>query len=303
MRGSPFFEGIAQIDIEMGGEPGRLPIFYYDGAAMTAVFPARYGALRRLMPDPRFVPVRLGPGLGAVAISALEYRDTDIGPYNELMVAVLLNAPGRLNFPGRALADSIFRPEQSHAFILHLPVTSAVALAAGVDYYNFPKFLANIEFTEDNGIRSCSLAEGEEHILTVSGTSIATRYSARSSLFAHLFMDGQPQQAQVKMHEAEKGICRRPGAAQLSWGERHPVALELERLLVIPRSIHYELTPRMECILFGPEHLTIGLIARSLRAVEPSARQSSGEQANRRTASAGAPPGRQRAVAARSSER
>ncbi|MGZ4199387.1 MAG: acetoacetate decarboxylase family protein, partial [Thermoleophilia bacterium] len=243
MRGSSFFEGVRQIDMEMGGEPARLPIFYYDCSVMTAVFPARYGELQRLMPDPRFVPARLGPGLGSLIVSALEYRDCDIHPYNELMIAVLLTAPGRTNFPGRALIDSLLQTKQNHAFILHLPVTTPIALAGGVDFYNFPKFLAAIDFAENDGTRSCRLAEGQEHILTLTG---ATPHAVRTTLFSHLYMDGQPQLAELKMNETQKGICHRPGAAQLALGQRHPVALELDRLLVSRRSVHYERTPRME---------------------------------------------------------
>jgi Acetoacetate decarboxylase (ADC) len=271
VRGSSFFEDVRQIDIDMGGESGRLPIFYYDCAVMTAVFAARYGALQRLMPDPRFVPARLAPGLGSVIISALEYRDTDIGPYNELMIGVLLSAPGRVNFPGRALVDSFLAPTQNHAFIVHLPVTTQVALAAGVDFYNFPKFLADIDFAEKNGIRSCRLADGDTHILTLTAERIGTPRSSRTSLFCHLYMDGQPQCAEVKVNAIETGICHRPGAARLSLGDRHPAALELDRLLVSHNSVHYELTPRMEAILFGPDRLTIPLIDRSLRAVEAAA--------------------------------
>ena len=103
MRGSPFFEGVRQVDAQIAGQPAKLPAFYYDGAEMTALFPARHGELRRLLPDPRLVPARLAPGLGVVAVSCLEYRDSDVGPYNELAVAIPLNEPFfRPNLPDRA---------------------------------------------------------------------------------------------------------------------------------------------------------------------------------------------------------
>jgi hypothetical protein len=206
---------------------------------------------------------------------ALEYRDTDIRPYNELGVAVVLNGPpGRRNFPGRALVDAVLRPEQSHSFVLHLPVTTPVALAAGVDFYNFPKFLAAIDFTEEQGRRSCRLAEGQEHILTLSADLIATPDSARADQFCHLFMDGQPQQAHFRLNEIEKGTSRRPGAARLSLGSRHPIAQELAGLLVSCSSLQYELVPQMEGVLFGPEHLTLPLIQRGLEAMEAARRPS-----------------------------
>lgn len=53
MHGSPFFDGIVQTDIDTAKGRGRLPVFYYDSGMMLALFPARYRALRDLLPDPR----------------------------------------------------------------------------------------------------------------------------------------------------------------------------------------------------------------------------------------------------------
>ena len=93
MRGSAFFDDIRQIGLEIGGQPGKVPVFCYDGRCMTALFAARRSARRALMPGSCYVPARLAPGLGAVSITCLEYRDCDIGPYNELAVGVPLNEP------------------------------------------------------------------------------------------------------------------------------------------------------------------------------------------------------------------
>jgi len=54
MRRSPFFDGVTQSEVTIAGQPAKVPIFYYDGTATQAVFAARLGALRQLMPDPRF---------------------------------------------------------------------------------------------------------------------------------------------------------------------------------------------------------------------------------------------------------
>src|ERR1039457_6403882 len=64
MRRSPFFDGVTQSEVTIAGQPAKVPIFYYDGTATQAVFAARLGALRRLMPDPRFSPARLARVLG-----------------------------------------------------------------------------------------------------------------------------------------------------------------------------------------------------------------------------------------------
>ena len=262
MRGSPFFEGISQADGMIGGEPAKLPVFYYDGSASAAFFPAKLGALRRLVPDPRIVPARLAPGVGMVGIACLEYRDTDIGAYNELAISVALNVPGFLpNLPGRAALVGM-RRRQLHSWVQHLPVTTEIARAGGVDFYNFPKFIAGIDFDETDARRTCRLSEGKEHILTLSGERITTPRSERLQLFSHLWMDGQPQSVEFKVNAIELGISVRRSAATLEISDRHPVARELLSLLLSRRPAQYVYVPRFEAILYGPEHLTPGLIAR-----------------------------------------
>jgi hypothetical protein len=267
-RHSAFFEGVAQVEATIAGEPARLPIFYYDGTAQTAVFAARLGALRALMPDPRIVPARLFPGIGAVAVSCFEYRDTDIGPYNELAISVVLNDPPfSLNAPGRAVANGL-RRRQLHAWVHHLPVTTEIARAGGVELYNYPKFVAAIDFDQGGARRTCRLAEGDEHILTLSGEQIRTPRAEQVQLFSHLWMDRQPQGSEFKINALESGRSPRPGAARLELGSRHPIARELDSLLLSRRSIHYELMASFEGILYGPEHLTLPLIRRALALTE-----------------------------------
>jgi hypothetical protein len=262
MRGSPFFEGVSQTEVSVAGQTVRMPVFYYDAAATIASFPARLGALRRLMPDPRISPARLAPGLGVVSVFCFECRDTDIGPYNEVGISVALNEPWfRSNLPGRALVGDM-RRRQLHGWVHHLPVTTEIARAGGVELYNYPKFIARIEFDETPKQRVCRLHEGQEHILTLSGKRIATPRSEQIQLFGHLWMDGQAQSSELKLNEIAMGISRRPGAASLELGARHPIARELAGLLVSRRPIEYWYVPRYEGILYGPEHLTPRLIQR-----------------------------------------
>lgn len=261
MRGSPFFDGVAQSEVTVAGQPAKVPIFYYDGTAIQAVFAARLSALRRLMPDPRFAPARLAPGLGALAITCFEYRDTDIGAYNELAISVVLNEPWFLpNLPGIALISSM-RRRQLHVWVHHLPVTTEIARAGGVDFYNYPKFIAGIDFEQSEGHRVCRLSEGAEHILTLSGKLLPAPRSEQFQLFSHLWMDRQPQGSEFKINANQMGVSLSPAAATLELGERHPIALELAGLLVSRRPIQYQYMTSLEGILYGPEHLSLALLA------------------------------------------
>lgn len=270
-RQSAFFEGVPQLDATLAGEAAKLPIFYYDGTAQTAVFPARLGAVRGLLPDPRFVPARLAPGLGAIAVSCFEYRDTDIGAYNELAIAVVLKDP-RLpfNLPGRALAAGL-RDKQLHAWVQHLPVTTEIARAGGVEFYNYPKFVGSIEFEERGSRRICRLGEGDERILSLDGPLIPTPGGGQTQLFSHLWMDRQPQSSEFKLNALASGRTLRFGAARVELGGRHPIARELAGLLVSRRAIYYELMASFEGILYGPDHLSLPLIRHAATLIEPGA--------------------------------
>jgi Acetoacetate decarboxylase (ADC) len=260
VRGSPFFEGVSQMDAVLDGEVVKLPIFYYEGSAISAIFPARLNALRELMPDRRFCPARLAPGVGTVAVTCFEYRDTDIGAYNELAISVPLNEPSSAaNVPGRALLRSL-RRRQLHAWVQHLPVTTEIARLGGVELYNYPKFIAGIHFEQTDRSRDCRLSEGREHILTLSGSLIATPRAERFQLFSHLWMDQQPQGSEFKINAIGMGVSLNRGAAKLELGTRHPIARELRSLLYSQRPIQYQYLPRFEGILYGPEHLTLPLI-------------------------------------------
>jgi hypothetical protein len=119
------------------------------------------------------------------------------------------------------------------------------------------------------------LAEGKEQILSFSGERLPTEplREAEAQYSFHLWMDRQPQQAEFKVNQLEAGTSLRPGAATLELTGRHPIALELERLLVSRRSRRYGYVPRLEAILYGPEHLTLPLLTRTLAAVDEAARQ------------------------------
>ena len=68
-----------------------------------------------------------------MALYCIEYRKTDIGPYNEVGLTVLALAPG----------DPI--PAN---YVVDLPVTTAVANRAGREIWGYNKFVAAIDVKE-----------------------------------------------------------------------------------------------------------------------------------------------------------
>jgi hypothetical protein len=271
MRASPFFEDIKQIDLNLDGHDVKLPIHYYDGSAMTGIFPAKLSVLRRFLPDRRFSPARLAPGVGTVSVTCFEYVDTDIGSYNELAIGIPLNVPHhRANLPGRALLEARITG-QMHAFVHHLPVTTEIALVAGKRLWNYPKFVAGIDFTDTSDKRICRLSEGEEHILTMSCDRISTRGGQDVQVFSHLWHQRQPQSSEFKLRAARAGEAPKPGVAQLELGHQHPISRELREALISTKSIAAQWWEGLEGILYGPEHLMLPLVDEMLHEAKGEA--------------------------------
>jgi hypothetical protein len=256
MHASGFFEGIKQTELNIGEHEFSVPLFYRDGEQMTGVFAARLSELRKMLPDPRFKPARIAPGVGAVTITCFEYRDTDIGPYNELAIGIPLNEPHYLpNVPGRAIISAL-RRGQFDTWVHHLPVTTEIARLGGVEFYNYPKFIASIDYEQTDRTRTCRLAEGAEHILTLTAPRTTGSRDEIVQIFSHLYQNREPQTSEFKILAHKLGRSALPGTARLELGSRHPISTELRRALISTQSIAAAYAPRIEGILYGPHHLT-----------------------------------------------
>lgn len=242
--------------MEIGGFEFQVPAFYPDGEQMTGVFPARMSKLRKMLPDRRMSPARLFPGVGVITITCFEYRQSDLDPYNELAVGIMLNEPfHRPNQPGRAMMSAL-RRSQFDSWVHHLPVTTEWARVGGVDAYNFPKFNARIDFEESGNTRTCRLAEGAEHILTMSSKKLKGGKTQPLQIFCHSYQNRERQTAEFKIlaHDLARSIT--PGTAKLELGKDHPIARELSDALITTSSIAAAYSPKIEGILYGPHHLT-----------------------------------------------
>jgi hypothetical protein len=267
MSSSSLFTGLQQLDIDIAGALGKTPTFYRDGRSIAATFPARLSVLRNLMPCDDYTPARLAPGVGVINVDCFEHRVSDIGPYNEVAISVLLRPlpTGRRRPTWVPLAA---RASHQDAYIWKLPVTTEIARAGGFDHYGFPTFLAHIDFDSTGDHISCRVVDHGTGILTLTGPPLAPTHERRVDTWCRLWMDGEPQAARFRRHQIELARCSRFGAATLELDRRHPMGHDLGHILLSRRSISYESCPRFEAVLFGPDHLTLPAIARTLHPAE-----------------------------------
>jgi len=234
----------------------KLPIFYRDARAFMAVFPANVFELKKLLPDPRFSPAQMFPGVGAIALACFEYHDTDVGPYNEFAFTIVLNNPHILPVPGYNLLRQLIQ-FNFYPYIFHLPVTTEAALRWGIDFSGFPKFLASIDFTDTEEATSCELKENDEIICRLKLRRIATPMSRLVKLLISLYQFRQPQRTEFKVNALKLGMSINPKDVELQLGMKHPIARELSKALLVTKPVMYFSMPSTQFILYGPENISL----------------------------------------------
>ncbi|MCL4233388.1 MAG: acetoacetate decarboxylase family protein [Deltaproteobacteria bacterium] len=255
-----FFNGIAQEPISFHGYTARAPLFFRDMRMVAAVFTADLGRVRALMPDARYDPLAILPGRALLAIHAMQYRDTDVGPYDEVSVSVGVTM-GRAARIGAFAAVAALRANNYHAHIVRLPVTTDAALHGGIDVFGYPKVMARIDFATAAGRRRCVWREpaSGETILTLDVPALPTRRVAQDrrdalavmDLHSYPVKDGRTLHAHMRVNRIEFAERLLPGSVTVEPGSGDAAAWLRE--LGIGRCVHVLDAPRCEAILFRPE--------------------------------------------------
>jgi hypothetical protein len=284
-----FFEGIDQVELEVDGGSARFPVFYRDARMFTVVVPAGWLALKRLLPDERFSPAQVLPGVGAVALSAFEYFDTDIAPYNEFSIGILLNSPYFAAVPGynmlRQYAAGFF-----NVYVHHLPVTTEIALRAGRDFYNYPKFIGGIDFSDTESGITCDLSRDGERILSITGEKVPTCTMDEMKFFCNLYQYRQPQCAEFKLNVVAGAVQWLPSNVSWEFNLMSEIGRETAGAVLGNRALMYMYMPKIQCILYGPEYIPIPLLRHTvlsagfLPAGMPPAGKPAGKKAARKPA-------------------
>lgn len=265
-----FFRDIETVGARFNGEDGgagEIPLFWRKSRAFGALMPASWRKLKRVLPDARFAPAQIFPGVGAVVLAAYEYSDSSIGPYNEFSVGIVLNSPYHVGVPGYNLLRQ-YLDGFLCAYIYHLPVTTEIALRAGKDYFGFPKIVADIEFSETPRDIRCDLSENGTHVMTISGRKLAAKNMGEMTLMGHLYQYRMPQYAEIKADVVAGAIAPGPGNFSCEINESHYIGRDTADILLSRRPLGYLYIPELQAVLYGPERWQPPLIKHALATAD-----------------------------------
>ena len=237
-----------------------LPIRYFDVQCLVATFLAAPDRASELLVGAGLQPVLQEDGRAVVDLYCIEYRKTDIGPYNEVGLTIRAKAPG----------DPI-----AANYVVNLPVTTAVANRAGREIWGYNKFVAAIDVNSEGktfstvlrdsdheiigaleGKRSVSVPAPATDILTFSlhqGRLIKTRHQSADAVPCQ-----QRRQLRVQSWDVEASDDGQPAGARARWRApgSHPLHGPVSGSLVPRPSLSDQ--ARIPSRAFGPRPAAVG---------------------------------------------
>lgn len=248
---SSFFSGYPQEEITFGGFTGKSPMFCRDIGLMGAVFTADLKVIEEMLPL-GYRPIRISPRRGLVAIHCIEYRDSDVGPYNEVALSLMIH-PGGGGLPGPVRVAMCNALDSYHTFVQELPVNTEISVQGGRMVFNYPKYLANIVFTETSSHRTCTVKNVRTQALILEMTCARLKTHARHKLItinSYPIIGGESYRAKMLVNLQEFGVAHLRRRASIQPGDDEH-ARSFTRL-ALGRPLQYSYAPSGEAILTPP---------------------------------------------------
>jgi hypothetical protein len=213
------------------GRTVTMPVVVRDATSAAATYLVDAAAARRLLPGPELDVVELLPGRALFSIACIQYRDNDLGDYNEVSLAFFVrprDEPGGLPWLGAAV--DLVRSRLA-TWIWKLPVNQHFTCAAGSGIWGFPKTVEEIGFSEAGGRSSCRLVMGGRHVLTMAMAPGGARTIPDATMTTYTYLDRRLHR--TAFSSGASGVGIHLGGVELALGD-HPIADDL-RALGLPR--------------------------------------------------------------------
>ncbi|MBT3981715.1 MAG: hypothetical protein HOE90_10205 [Bacteriovoracaceae bacterium] len=254
MSSSAFFNKVKQESVNFGEYEAKTPLFLRDFNLMGGLFTASLSELKKLLPK-NLKPIRILPGKGLVAIHCIEYKSSDIGPYNEVAFSIVVQPPGNLlTRPVKFLKEALNK--SVHGFVQNLPVSTDISAQGGVEFFHFPKFVADISFRETKHHRICTLLDHEtkDLILEMDFKKYETKFVRQDkkhrpiSILTFSEEESYVPSAKFMVNPLEWGFSFLVPKMSLRWGS-HPTTEKFKALKI---GIEFQsiYAPKCEAILY-----------------------------------------------------
>ncbi len=234
------------------GRTVKMPCVVRDASSGSATYLVDAAAARRLLPGPELDVVELWPGRALASLACIDYKDNDLGDYNEISVAFFVRERGAAR--GLPVVSPLidFARARLATYIHRLPVNQAFTCEAGRTIWGFPKVVHDIEFTYADGRAACVWQADGKRVFTFSVPRGGRQRMPDANLVTYTWIHGALHR--TAFVSGAEGLGFRLGGATLELGD-HPIAAELRALGLPRRALATSWMEKMHGRFEAPEKL------------------------------------------------
>ena len=236
--------------IEIMGRQVTMPVEVRDASAGAAIFPARARVAQGLLPA-GLTALRIAPFVTPVILVMVDYRDNDLGDYNEAGI-VIPCVPTRDGLPVVSTVQEI-RSGSTGAYIHRLPVNQEFTCAAGNGIWGYPKTVDEVEIDAGGDVARCTWRADGEFVWELSVRTGGTKDAPPATASTYSVVDGRL--VATPFTSSSTGMRFGAGGGRVVLGD-HPIADEVSSLLLTTRSMTSSWITHMEASFGAPVPVT-----------------------------------------------
>ncbi len=200
---------------EIQGRTVTLPVVVRDASSGTVMYMVDRDAARKIIP-PEFEADEMAPGKTQLCIVIVDYRDNDLGDYDEMGIIFFVRPKGQPD-------------AEVGSYIHHLPVNQSFTQQAGLEIWGFPKTVEDIDFATTESSATCKVSMGGQHVLTLTVPRGGDAETPDTPAVGYTLLDGAAHR--IAFSRGGKREATRPGGdgVYLELGT-HRIADELRSL-------------------------------------------------------------------------
>jgi len=238
------------------GRTITFPVVVAQASMLMNAFLVDAPVAQRIIHGSGFRVLEVFPGKAVLQLLCVDYRQNDLGDYNEGAILFPVLAPGeRRPFP---LAGALVRMATGRAgnFVYRMPVDQAFTTHAGRFIWGFPKWMARIDIEFTDRRASGTFFDEGELVFGISAKAGGAARVKEQRIASLAIRDGMAWKTYGT--NTGSGATFSLGGQLPVIGERHPLALEL-RALGLPKKPLFTVSMAHTALTFSPpESVAIG---------------------------------------------
>jgi len=218
---------------EIQGRTVTFPVEVRDASAAISAFVVPSRVAQRLVGD-AFEIVDFLPGRTLFMLGCIDYKDNDLGDYNEVAMNFFVRMKGAARGVPYLGAWTAMVRGALPSYSWKMPVNQSFTRDAGAILWGFPKTIERIDFDYGREGRFRGLLEMDgEKVFEIDMPRGGNRSQPPGSAVAYSYIDGVPHSTSFTQHATQLGVSL-GGSVEISLG-RHPIADDL-RALGLPKN-------------------------------------------------------------------